>query len=79
MKKIGNIDPFASGRPHLSDEEREKLRQAKYQQQKEDGYQKLVELCRIGEYEAARHLANRNPHWGYQVIDGEIIELNDLH
>ena len=76
MKKISNIDPFASGRPHLSDEEREKLIQAKYQQQKEDGYQKLFELCRIGEYDAARHLANRNPNWGYEIINGEVMESN---
>jgi hypothetical protein len=79
MKKIGDIDPFASGRPNLSDEEREKLRQARSQQQKEEGYQKLVDLCLIGEYDAARHLANRNPNWGYEIIDGEVMELNDSH
>ena len=79
MKPIGNIDPLASGRQTLSDEERKKIRRAKYQQQKEEGYQKLVELCRIGEYDAARQLANKNPKWGYEIIDGEVIELNDYY
>lgn len=79
MKKISNIDPFASGRPNLSGQERERWRQAKSQQQKEEGYQMLVELCRICEYDAARHLANKNYNWGYEIIDGEVVELNDSY
>lgn len=79
MKKISNIDPFASGIANLSDEQREKLHQAKYQQQQEEGYQKLVELCRISEYDAARQLANRNPNWGYEIAAGEVIKLNDSY
>ena len=77
MKHIGNIDPLAPGRPNLSQAEREHLSRTKLQQQKEDGYQKLVELCLLGEYDAARHLANRNSRWGYQIVGGEVIDRID--
>ena len=74
MKRIHDIDPIASGRPPLSEGEREQLRRAKLQQQKEEGYQYLVELCRIREYDAAQQLANRNPRWGYKIVDGIVME-----
>jgi hypothetical protein len=77
MKRIHDIDALASGRPPLSEEEREQLRHAKLQQQKEEGYQYLVELCRIGEYDAAQQLANRNPSWGYKIVDGIVMEKLD--
>jgi hypothetical protein len=78
MKKIQDVDVFASGRPNLSEREREKLLQEKYEQQKAAGYQQLVELCALGEYEAAKQLANRNPNWGYEVVDGVAIEKTDI-
>lgn len=74
MKRLSKIDLLGQERPPLSAQEREKLRQARIQQAKEAGYQQLVELCALGEYDAARHLANRNPAWGYQVIEGEVTE-----
>ena len=77
MKHIGNIDPLVPGRPNLSEQEREHLSKARLQQQKEDGYQQLVELCLLGEYDAARQLANRNSSWGYQIVGGEVIERID--
>lgn len=77
MKKIGKIDFMSLGRPPLSEEEREQLRRAKNQQQKEEGYQYLVELCCIGEYHAAQQLANRNYNWGYEVVDGVVMERID--
>lgn len=77
MKRIHDIDAIAFGRPPLSEEEREQLRRAKLQQQKEEGYQYLVELCRIGEYDAAQQLANRNLRWGYKIVDGVVMEKLD--
>jgi hypothetical protein len=77
MKSIRDIDALALGRPNLSDEEREQLRQAQLQQQKEEGYQYLVELCRLGEYDAANQLANRNSIWGYKIVDGVVMERLD--
>lgn len=77
MKRVGNIDAFVAGRRPLSDKERENLHRDKLQQQKEDGYQQLTELCRIGEYDAAKQLANQNSKWGYQIVDGVVVEKND--
>jgi hypothetical protein len=77
MEKIGKIDVMALGRPHISPQEREKRQGAKLQQQKEQGYQQLAELCRLGEYDAAQQLAIRNSSWGYEVVDGVVIEKID--
>ena len=77
MESIRDIDALALGRPNLSDQEREQLRQAQLQQQKEEGYQYLVELCRLGEYDAANQLANRNSSWGYKIVDGVVMERLD--
>ncbi len=77
MKPIRAIDAFSLGRSPLSDDERKNLRREKLQQQKEDGYQQLAELCRFGEYDAAQHLANRNPRWGYEIVGGEVMERED--
>lgn len=74
MEGIGNIDALGQGRRMLSETEREKLRQQRLQEQKEEGYQQLAELCRLGEYDAAKHLANRNPSWGYKIVDGLVME-----
>jgi hypothetical protein len=77
MKRIDKIDAFSLGRPPLSEKERENLNRAKFQQQKEDGYQHLTELCRLGEYDAARQLANRNRSWGYEIVGGEVIDRSE--
>jgi DNA-binding FadR family transcriptional regulator len=77
MKHIKNIDALGLRRSTFSGEEREKQRQAKIQQQKDDGYQQLAELCRLGEYDAAKQLANRHPSWGYEVVDGVVRERSD--
>lgn len=77
MKKIQDVDVFASGRPNISEREREQLLQEKHEQQKAAGYQQLVELCALGEYEAAKQLANRNLNWGYEVVDGVVSERTD--
>lgn len=77
MKRIEDIDALALGRRKLSYEEREKLRWERYQREKEEGYEQLAELCRLGEYDAARHLANRNPSWGYEIVDREVMERMD--
>ncbi|MFB2937735.1 hypothetical protein ACE1B6_21005 [Aerosakkonemataceae cyanobacterium BLCC-F154] len=74
MERVNRIDGFSFGRKSLSPKERENLRQEKRQQQKEEGYQLLAELCRLGEYDAARNLANKNSIWGYEIIDGEVME-----
>jgi hypothetical protein len=76
VKRIHEIDAFGWQRPPCSDAEREKHRRDKLHGQKEAGYQQLAELCRIGEYEAAKQLANRHPSWGYEIVDGEVSERN---
>lgn len=77
MKKINKIDSFSLGRMPLSAKERDNLRQEKRQKQKEEGYQLLAELCRLGEYDTAQILANKNSSWGYEIIDGEVMEKED--
>lgn len=77
MEQISKIDPLALGRLPLSEEEREKLRRASRKREKEDGYQWLNELCRLGEYDAAKQLANKNSRWGYQIVDGVVMEKID--
>jgi hypothetical protein len=74
MQRIGEFDIFKQGRPMLSAAERANLQKAKLQQQKEAGYQQLAELCILGEYDAARQLANQNPSWGYEIVGGEVME-----
>ena len=77
MEKIGKIDFLVLGRPNISQKELEKRQGAKLQQQKEEGYQQLAELCRLGEYDAAQQLAIRNSRWGYEVVDGVVMERID--
>ena len=74
MKRINRIDGLSLGRKPLSSKERDYLRQEKLQNQKEEGYQLLAEFCRLGEYDVARNLANKNSSWGYEIVDGEVME-----
>lgn len=77
MQRISEIDVLDLGRESLSQEEREKLRREKYQQERDNGYQQLVELCYLGEYDAAKQLANRNYRWGYEIVDGMVLDTID--
>ncbi|MFB2897328.1 hypothetical protein ACE1CI_30800 [Aerosakkonemataceae cyanobacterium BLCC-F50] len=74
MKRINQIDAFDLGRSPLSDEERQKLRRERLQKQKEEGYQLLAELCYLGEYDAAKRIANQNQNWGYEIVYGEVMD-----
>ncbi|MGA9381018.1 MAG: hypothetical protein WBV73_19810 [Phormidium sp.] len=77
MERINRIDGFSFGRKPISPKERKTLHQQKQQKQREEGYQLLAELCRLGEYDAARNLANKNSSWGYKIVDGEVMEKED--
>ena len=77
MKRISDINPLGEGRPNLSEQERKKLRRERWQREREEGYQKLVELCNLGEYDMAKHLANRHFKWGYEIVEGFVIERID--
>lgn len=77
MKKLSEIDAFVMGRKPPSDREREKLRQQRLGEERDAGYQKLLDLCAVGEYEAARILADKNFQWGYQIVGKEVIERED--
>ncbi|MEG5032550.1 hypothetical protein [Microcoleus sp. AT3-D2] len=77
MKRVSDINPLGEERPNPSDEEREKLRRERLQRERDEGYQKLVELCNLGEYYMAKQLANRNYNWGYEIVDGIVMERID--
>ena len=77
MEKIDKIDFMDLGRPNISQKEIATLQKAKLQQKKEEGYQQLTELCRLGEYDAAQQLAIQNSNWGYEVVDGIVLETID--
>ncbi|CBN56232.1 MULTISPECIES: hypothetical protein [Kamptonema] len=77
MRQISDIDPLELGREPLSEKAREKLHRERIQQEKEKGYQLLVELCYLGEYDAAKQLANRNYRWGYEIVDGMVLDRID--
>jgi hypothetical protein len=47
MKRISDINPLGEERPNPSEEEREKLRRERLQRERDEGYQKLVELCNL--------------------------------
>ncbi len=77
MKQISDINPLGEERPNPSEEEREKLRRERLQRERDEGYQKLVELCNLGEYDMAKHLANRHFKWGYEIVEGFVRERID--
>lgn len=74
MKRISDINPLGEGRPNPSDQERKKLRRERLQREREEAYQKLAELCYFGEYHMAQQLANRHFNWGYEIVDGIVME-----
>ena len=77
MKRISEINPLGEERANPDEEEREKLRRERLQREKDEGYQMLVELCNLGEYDMAQQLANRNFNWGYEIVDGFVMERID--
>lgn len=77
MKRIREINPLGEERPNPSKEEREKLRWERWQRERDEAYQKLVELCNLGECDMAEQLANRNSNWGYEIVDGIVMERID--
>ena len=77
MKRISDINPLGEERPNPSEQERKKLRRERWQREREEGYQKLVELCNFGEYDMAEHLANRHFNWGYKIVEGFVRERID--
>lgn len=77
MKGISDINPLGEERPNPSEEEREKLRRERLQRERDEGYQKLVELCNLGEYDMAEQLANRHFNWRYEIVYGVVMERRD--
>lgn len=74
MQKIGQINAFGRERPVPTEAERKQLEKQQKQQERERGYQQLLELCRLGECNAAKQLAIRHSSWGYEVADGQVVE-----
>lgn len=77
MKRISDINPLGEERPNPSEQERKKLRRERLQRERDEGYQKLVELCNLGEYGMAEQLANRHFNWGYEIVEGTVMERID--
>lgn len=74
IEPISSIDPFGQQRPKLSARERAQQKHLEQQRERETGYQKLLDLCLLGEYDAARILARGHPEWGYEIRDGRVWE-----
>ncbi|MDB9518605.1 hypothetical protein PN466_16790 [Roseofilum reptotaenium CS-1145] len=70
MEPLHQIDSLLPGRPKIGPEQRQKQAQERRELEKQEGYQKLIDLCAIAEPEAAQRLAAANSHWGYKIING---------
>ena len=77
MRRISEINPLGEERPNPSEKTREQLRQSRLQRERDEGYQKLVELCDLGECDMAQQLANRHFNWGYEIVYGVVMERID--
>jgi hypothetical protein len=77
MKRIREINPLGEERQNPDEETREKLRRERLERERDEGYQMLVELCDLGEYDMAEQLANRHFKWGYEIVDGIVMERID--
>ena len=77
MKRISEINPLGEERHNPDEQTREKLRRERLQREKDEGYQMLVELCNLGEYDMAQQLANRHLNWGYEIVDEIVMERID--
>ncbi|NEO88266.1 MAG: hypothetical protein F6J87_29015 [Spirulina sp. SIO3F2] len=74
MQRLPQIDPLQPGRPEPKPSQRQALRRAQQQRDRLAGYEQLTELCRLGEVDLAQQLARQNPGWGYQIVDGIVVE-----
>ncbi|MGL5061485.1 MAG: hypothetical protein ACRC62_16040 [Microcoleus sp.] len=74
MQRISDINPLGEERQNISAAARAKLQQERLQRDRDAGYQKLVELCNLGEFDMAKQLADRNYNWGYEIADGMVME-----
>lgn len=74
MKSLSNIDPWQSGRPPSQSKQRRALGRIRRERDHVAGYEQLTELCRLGEVERAKQLAYQHSAWGYQIVDGMVIE-----
>ena len=77
MQPLGQIDPLQPGRPLATGAQRRTTQQQQQQADQATGYAWLLELCRLGESDRARHLAATHPEWGYEIIDGTVQERLD--
>ena len=77
MKRVSDINPLGVERQSPSDAERERLRQERLEREKSLGFQQLIELCSLGEYGMAKELAARHSSWGYEIVDGVVMEQSD--
>ncbi|MEG4799311.1 hypothetical protein QUB63_01040 [Microcoleus sp. ARI1-B5] len=77
MKRVSDINPLGSERQNPSAPEREKLRQERLEREKSLGFQQLTEFCILGEYDMAKQLAARHSSWGYEIVDGVVVEQID--
>ncbi|MEO6860029.1 MAG: hypothetical protein ABI180_00535 [Microcoleus sp.] len=77
MKRISDINPLGVERASPSDAEREKLHQERLQHDKYLGFQQLIELCILGEYDMAKQLTARHSSWGYEIVDGVVMDRVD--
>ncbi|MDY6781916.1 MAG: hypothetical protein SW833_05085 [Cyanobacteriota bacterium] len=75
MQQLGQIDALGKERPPLKEAKRKKLSQRHKQLERERGYEQLLHLCDLGEYDAAQHLAQKHPNWEYEIIEGEVVEV----
>jgi len=77
LSGIGDCD-FGGGRPALDAAARERVRRVRLESARLQGYSVLMDLCRLGEVDEARRLADRNPQWGYAVLDGMVVSRDSL-
>ena len=75
MQQLGQINALAKERSPLTERQRQKLSERHKQLEREQGYEQLQQLCYLGEYDAAKHLAHRHPSWEYEIVDGEVVEV----
>ena len=77
MKRVSDINPLGVERKNPSDAERERLQQERLEREKSLGFQQLIELCSWGEYGMAKELAARHSSWGYEIVDGVVVEQSN--
>ena len=77
MKQVSDINPLGVERASPSDAERERLRQERLEREKSLGFEQLIDLCSLGEYGIAKELAARHSSWGYEIVDGVVVEQSN--